>query len=223
MKISTINAITIDDAWHQCLNECVNEGKIYTIDHGSFQGQERLELDYLTLRIRRPEAQPMRPTISECKNIPEPISKSHLNDYLKYVLTPEKKISESYTYGERLWKNERQIDYLIHTYKIHGHRNNQMILQIGKPSDIFMESPPCLRHIDTKIQDGKLHFFPYFRSWDLWAGMPANLIAIEFLKQYCAIMLNIENGEIVASSKGAHVYDYVFEYVNELTIRNACM
>jgi len=104
-----------------------------------------------------------------------------------------------------------QMELMIWTYKNKGHRNNQMILQVGQPSDMLLKDPPCLRHIDTRIQDGKLHFFPYFRSWDLFGGFPANLAAIEMMKQYCAAEIGVENGEIIASSKGLHIYDYVFE------------
>ena len=104
-----------------------------------------------------------------------------------------------------------QIALMIHTYKTSGYRNNQMILQVGQPGDMLLRDPPCLRHIDTRIQDGALHFFPYFRSWDLWSGLPANLAAIETLKQYCAGEIGVDNGEILASSKGLHLYDYVFE------------
>ena len=104
-----------------------------------------------------------------------------------------------------------QMELMIWTYKHKGYRNNQMVLQIGQPTDMLLQDPPCLRHIDTRIQDGKLHFFPYFRSWDLWGGMPANLAAIELMKQYCAEKIGVENGEIIASSKGLHLYSYIFE------------
>jgi thymidylate synthase len=104
-----------------------------------------------------------------------------------------------------------QMDLMIWTYKNKGYRNNQMIMQVGQPSDMVLQDPPCLRHIDTRIQDGKLHFFPYFSSWDLFGGFPANLAAIEMMKQFCAAQIGVENGEIIASSKGLHIYDYVFE------------
>ena len=84
-------------------------------------------------------------------------------------------------------------------------------MQVAQPTDMLLQDPPCLRHIDTRIQDGKLHFFPYFRSWDLWGGVPANLAAIELMKQYCAAAIGVENGEIIASSKGLHLYNYVWE------------
>lgn len=108
-------------------------------------------------------------------------------------------------------KMVNQMELMIWTYKNKGHRNNQMVLQIGQPSDMLLEHPPCLRHIDTRIQDGALHFYPYFRSWDLYNGFPANLAAIELMKQYCAEQIGVENGVILATSKGLHIYDYVFE------------
>jgi len=45
----------------------------------------------------------------------------------------------------------------------------------------------------------------------LWGGFPANLAAIEMMKQYCAECIGVENGEIIACSKGLHIYDYVWE------------
>jgi thymidylate synthase len=68
-----------------------------------------------------------------------------------------------------------------------------------------------LRGIDTRISDGKLHFVVYFRSWDLFNGFPANLGAIQLLKEYMAAEIGVEDGEIIASRKGLHIYDYVFE------------
>jgi thymidylate synthase len=74
-----------------------------------------------------------------------------------------------------------QIEWIIDTYKKFGQRNNQLVLQIAHPSDLTLLDPPCLRSIDTRIQDDSLNFFVYFRSWDLWNGFPANLAAIQNL------------------------------------------
>jgi len=101
-----------------------------------------------------------------------------------------------------------QIEWIIDTYKKHGHRNNQMVLQVAQPTDTLLVDPPCLRHIDTRIQDNKLHFFVYFRSWDLWGGLPANLAAIQTLKEYMASCIGVEDGEMVVESKGLHLYGY---------------
>ena len=101
-----------------------------------------------------------------------------------------------------------QIEMVIHIYKTYGYRNNQMILQVAKPDDCLQLDPPCLRHIDTRIQDNTLHFFVYFRSWDLWAGLPANLAAIQALKESMAAEIGVEDGEMLVESKGLHLYGY---------------
>lgn len=101
-----------------------------------------------------------------------------------------------------------QIEWIIETYKKYGYRNNQMVLQVAHPSDLTLLDPPCLRSIDTRIQDGKLNFFVYFRSWDLWGGLPANLAGIQNLKEYMASEIGIDDGEMIVESKGLHLYGY---------------
>jgi thymidylate synthase len=106
----------------------------------------------------------------------------------------------------RLYIN--QIEWIIDTYRRYGQRNNQMVLQVAHPSDLVLLDPPCLRHIDTRVQDESLHFFVYFRSWDLWGGMPANLAGIQNLKEYMADQIGVADGEMVVESKGLHLYGY---------------
>jgi thymidylate synthase len=101
-----------------------------------------------------------------------------------------------------------QIEWIIATYKKYGFRNNQMVLQVAHPSDLILLDPPCLRSIDTRIQDDTLHFFVYFRSWDLWGGLPANLAGIQNLKAYMADEIGVRDGEMIVESKGLHLYGY---------------
>jgi thymidylate synthase len=101
-----------------------------------------------------------------------------------------------------------QIEWIIDTYKNFGQRNNQMVLQVAHPSDLTLLDPPCLRSIDTRIQDGRLNFFVYFRSWDLWGGLPANLAGIQNLKEYMAEEIGVIDGEMLVESKGLHLYGY---------------
>ena len=61
------------------------------------------------------------------------------------------------------------------------------------------------------VQDGALHFILYFRSWDLWAGFPSNLAAIQLLKEYMSAEIGVEDGELVAMSKGMHLYEYTWD------------
>ena len=106
----------------------------------------------------------------------------------------------------RLYLN--QIEWVIDTYRRFGHRNNQMVLQVAHPTDLALLDPPCLRSIDTRIQDETLHFFVYFRSWDLWGGLPANLAGIQNLKEYMAGEIGVKDGELIVESKGLHLYGY---------------
>ncbi|HQO78238.1 MAG TPA: thymidylate synthase, partial [Thermodesulfobacteriota bacterium] len=99
----------------------------------------------------------------------------------------------------------------IRRFRTEGFGTNQIILQVGQPSDLLLNDPPCLRHIDLRIRDSMLHFFPYFRSWDLWGGFPANLAALQLLKEYMAMEIGVADGEIVAASKGLHIYKHVEE------------
>ncbi len=108
--------------------------------------------------------------------------------------------------GDTLYLN--QIEWIIDTYKTHGERNNQMVLQIAHPTDLALLDPPCLRSIDTRIQDGALHFIIYFRSWDLWGGLPANLAGLQHLKEYMADEIGVKDGEMIVESKGLHLYGY---------------
>ena len=43
-----------------------------------------------------------------------------------------------------------------------GYRTNQCSMSVAIPSDVYLPDPPCLREIDTRIQDGKLHFLYIF-------------------------------------------------------------
>jgi len=101
-----------------------------------------------------------------------------------------------------------QIEWVIDTYRRFGARNNQMVLQVAEPSDLSLLDPPCLRSIDTRVQDDTLIFFVYFRSWDLWGGLPANLAGIQNLKEYMAAEIGVADGPMIVESKGLHLYGY---------------
>lgn len=224
MNLEFIEARDLPDAWFQCIDRILEVGKKYTIDRGSYEGQQRLEFDYITVHIKYPGVRPLLPDIPPHLGIPNPVADGYLEEYLPYLMTSSKKEGEDYTYGERLagywyqyqeglddYERIDQIDTVIQMYKKDGHRTNQACMAVGMPPDIILKDPPCLRTIDTRISDGHLHFVVYFRSWDLWSGFPANLGAIQLMKEYMAAEIGVEDGEIIASSKGLHLYDYAWE------------
>ena len=223
-----IEAFDLDDAWFQCLGAIIDKGHIYVIDRGSYKGQRRLEFDFVTVRVRKPAHQ-IIPVIPEGMSIPVPTDMDYVQGYLSYLLTGNKTETEDYTYGERLVDAKvrirdksgnmvsempldvNQVEEVIKMYKSHGHGTNQATMEIGMPSDIKLVDPPCLRIVDTRIRYGKLHFILYFRSWDLWGGFPSNLGGLQLVKQHMADEIGVEDGEIIACSKGLHLYEYSCE------------
>lgn len=208
MNCVFIEARDIPDAWFQCVYEILDDGHTYMIDRGSYEGQKRLEFDYITVKIAYPGIRPLLPDIPAHFGIPNPVEEGYVENYLPYLMTSVKQLNEEYTYGSRL---EYQIQKVIEMYKDNGYGTNQAAMSVSMPSDIDLADPPCLRHIDTRIKNNKLHFFVYFRSWDLWGGFPANLAAIQMMKEYMADEIGVGDGEIVASSKGLHIYDYTWD------------
>ncbi len=206
MEISVIEARDLSEAWFLCLGKTLTEGHKYKIERGSYAGQYRQELDFVVIQVRHPGTRPLIPDVPQ--GVPPPTSMEYIESYLPYLMTAHKADGEQYTYGQYL---EKQIAEVIRMYKEDGYYTNQAFMSVGNEQSLFLSDPPCLRGIDTRIRDGRLHFFVYFRSWDLWAGFPSNLAAIQLLKEYMASEIGVGDGELIASSKGLHLYDYAWE------------
>ncbi len=94
----------------------------------------------------------------------------YVEEYLQYLMTDKKAENELYTYGERLTNPKaciggqectfgiNPVQEVIEIYKKQKFGTNQAIMEIGMPSDIILEDPPCLRLIDTRLMDNKLNF-----------------------------------------------------------------
>ena len=206
MNIEKIIARDLSEAWFLCLRKTLTEGYEYKIERGSYTGQRRKELDFVVVQIKHPETRPLIPDVPQ--GVPPPTSMEYIESYLPYLMTAHKAEGEQYTYGQYL---EKQISEVIRMYKEDGYNTNQAFMAVGDSQSIFLSDPPCLRGIDTRIRDNKLNFVVYFRSWDLWAGFPSNLAAIQLMKEYMAGEIGVDDGEIIAMSKGMHLYEYSWE------------
>jgi len=206
MKIWVIEARDLSEAWFLCLRKTLTEGYEYKIDRGSYAGQRRKELGFVVVQVGYPGTRPLIPDVPP--GVPPPTSMEYVESYLPYLMTSHKGEGEQYTYGQYL---EKQIPEVIRMYKEDGYNTNQAFMAVGDSQSLFLSDPPCLRAIDTRIRDDKLHFIVYFRSWDLWAGFPSNLAAIQLLKEYMAGEIGVGDGELIALSKGLHLYEYSWE------------
>lgn len=104
-------------------------------------------------------------------------------------------------YSEFITVKDRQFGQIIWERYISNAWNQEPDV---KPSS------QCLRGIDTWIDEGKLHFWCYFRSWDLWGGFPVNLGGIQLVKEYMAGQIGIEDGPMIVSCKDLHVYEHTW-------------
>ena len=206
MNISVIEARDLSEAWFLCLCKTLTEGYEYKIERGSYAGQQRKELDLVVVQIRHPGTKPLVPDVP--LGVPPPSTMEYVESYLPYLMAAHRREGEQYTYGQYL---ETQIDEVIKMYREDGYNTNQAFMAVGDSKSIFLFDPPCLRAIDTRVREGRLNFVVYFRSWDLWAGFPSNLAAIQLLKEYMADEIGVEDGELIAMSKGLHLYEYSWE------------
>jgi thymidylate synthase len=205
MDLTLIQALNVGDAWFQCLEKALIEGRTYTIQQGSFEGKQRKEIPLVAIIIQNPGVRPLRPDVPA--GVPAPTTDEVIHDYMNYLMTGAKQENEEYTYGEDL---APQIEEVIKRYK-QGVDTNQMCMNVGSRDSIFLKDPPCLRVVDTRVQEGKLNFVLYFRSWDLWGGLPTNLGGLQMLKEYMAEEIGVKDGSLIAFSKGLHLYEHCWD------------
>jgi len=206
VKISVIEARDLSEAWFLCLCKVLEEGYEYKIDRGSYEGQTRRQLDLAVVQVSYPATRPLIPDVPQ--GVPPPSTMDYVESYLPYLMAAHRKEGEQYTYGQYL---EKQIAEVIRMYREDGYNTNHAFMAVGDDKSIYLNAPPCLRMIDTRIRDDKLDFVVYFRSWDLWAGFPSNLASIQLLKEYMASEIGVKDGGMVAMSKGLHLYEYSWE------------
>lgn len=205
-EVTHIKAIGLQDAWAQCLREALDNGRLYKIDSGSFEGTHRKEIPMVSIHITFPGIRPLCPLLPP--EVPAPASAEGIEEYFaEYLMSGEVRPNEQYTYGQDI---VYQVDEVIRRFK-EGYDTNQCCMSVGSKESLFLKDPQCLRLIDCRIQDGTLHLIVYFRSWDLWGGLPTNLGGIQLLKEYIAESIGVADGSIVAFSKGLHIYEHCWD------------
>ena len=116
-----IQARDLPDAWFQAVDLVLNKGRVWVVEHGSYEGQRRWELDHVTINITHPGIRPLVPEMpAHLAHIPPPTTMDYVEDYLPYLMTAQPlKENEVYTYGTRI---EPQMEAIIKRYKKHGYR-----------------------------------------------------------------------------------------------------
>ena len=213
-----IRAFDCPDAWFRTLLEIWENGDTFQVGYGSECALTK-KLN-LSIEIQHPEN---RPLVDE----KAPCDMKYVQWYaLKYLWSGVKE-DETYTYGSRLRKPVDQIEEAIRRYE-ENQQDRQITLVTRLPIDIKKHienekhEPPCLSLMDTEILEGKLHLTCYFRSWDAYAGLPANIAGIQLLNEAFVSEintrtdLNVQTGKLIFHSKNCHIYKRQFGLVEEL-------
>ncbi len=227
MKHVKISAFDCPSAWFQTLSEIWREGDLFKVGFGS-EETETKKLN-LSIEISHPEN---RPLVSD----KAPCDIKYVQGYaLEYLWCGEKQ-DETYTYGSRLnnpYGDNRhpinQIEEAVKRY-VEEQRDRQVTMVIRLPEDILKfkngskerHEPPCLSIIDTEILEGKMHMTCYFRSWDAYAGLPANIAGLQLFNEAFVAEINsrsgldLETGKLIFHSKNCHIYQRQYKLVQEL-------
>ena len=233
MKRISIKAFDIPDAYRQVLNAIWYQGDKFVVGYGS-EEKETMKI-HTSIEISHPENRPLVDDKAPC-------DMKYIQEYaLTYLWIPQDKDNTStYTYGGRLRAPIDQIQEIINRF-IQERNDRQCTAVIRRPEDIYkflsqktIESeivsgdtlipfempkkhdPPCLTMLDYEILDGKLICEAYFRSWDAYAGLPANIAGIQLTNEAIAKEIGIETGSLILHSKNVHIYERQYKLVQEL-------
>ena len=120
-----------------------------------------------------------------------------------------------------------QIEEAVKRY-VQEQQDRQVTMVVRLSEDIKKSlhdkrhEPPCLSLIDTEILGGKMHLTCYFRSWDAYAGLPANIAGLQLFNEAFVKEINsrgnlsLETGKLIFHSKNCHIYQRQFKLVEEL-------
>ncbi len=220
MKHLKLTAFDLPDAWFKVLNAIWREGDVYYVGFGS-EETETKKLN-LTIEIAHPEN---RPLVSD----KAPCDFKYVQGYaLEYLWCGDKQEHETYTYGSRLNHPVNQVEEAVKRY-VEEKRDRQVTMVIRLPTDIrkFDEhnqksEPPCLSLIDTEILDGQMHLTCYFRSWDAFGGLPANIAGLQLFNEAFVSEINergnlsLKTGKLIFHSKNCHIYERQYGLVRGL-------
>jgi len=219
LKYASIKAFDCPDAWYKVLRQIWFSGDDFEVVYGSEASRTR-KLN-LSIEIEHPEN---RPLVDE----KAPCDMKYLQMYaLQYLWLGMVEEGETYTYGGRLREPVDQVEEAIKRYA-EEIQDRQVTLVIRRPEDIFKalkgqkHEPPCLSLMDTEISGGKLHLTCYFRSWDAYAGLPANIAGVQMFNEQLVSEINdrvglkLSTGELIFHSKNCHIYSRLNNLVEEL-------
>lgn len=210
-------ATDVNDAWFTLLYNIFDErySRKYIIEKGSYEGQTRVEYFWSIVRIKYPNKRPFI-IMPEGSSMAPPTDDSTVEAYFtSYLMDDKLEENELYRYSSSI---KPQLDAVVDMLS-NSPNTNQACMSIGSPSSMSIEDPECLRVLDWRVINGTLHVYVYFRSNDLYNAWPTNMGGIQLLKEFICEMTGLQDGEILYSSKGLHIYGFSEELTKLRTLK----
>lgn len=211
----------IEDVWRDLLWLTVRKGHDFVVEGGSYIGQIRKQLDRVCFYIKTPGKRPLAPLMTGGRQAPTSDEKVEMY-FANYLMDTELAENEQYKYATYIVPQLPDVIKLL----IDSRGNtNQACISVGDANSTKLPDPPCLRVMSFKVVRGKLNCSVFFRSWDLFAGLPENIGGFQLIKEYVLSFLidaglKVEDGAIIGYSDGLHIYEQYFELVDGLTVDN---
>lgn len=211
-----VRAASIGEAWRDVMWLCIKQGWDFVVKGGSYVGQIRKQLSHVCIVITNPGQRPLSPVMPP--GTPGPTNDQKIEEYFEhYIMSERVEENEVYTYGTFISK---QIERIIEILNKAKGNTNQACIAIGDSQTTFLGDPPCLRLCSFKVVEGCLEMSVFFRSWDLYAGLPENLGGLQLLKEYVLAHLDFpcKDGALIAYSDGLHLYEQYFKIADTLNV-----
>lgn len=132
--------------------------------------------------------------------------RSKLEEYLKNFCYVNLSSDNAYTYGNRLRKDEDQVEFIIQKLK------EDILTKKGyattwKVGDIFSDNPPCFISIQALVVGRKLNLTAYLRSNDMFRAYPLNAFGLRHIQHILSKGVNLEVGTLTTISHSAQIYE----------------
>src|SRR5579862_149153 len=186
-----ISANSLGDVWSQYLDLVLQSGA-WTVD----EGDRLLEVCSVLAQIQSIELDD--PIITQFAD--QDRIQLMKKKYTFCGVLPEYKIS----YGKLLYENDgvNQVDWVIR--KLQAKRETKSAtIGLHHPGGMVLS---CLSLLDFKIRNEELLMLAVYRSQNVFASQPGNLVALHELQCQVASALNCRVGPVELLVASAHIY-----------------
>jgi thymidylate synthase len=179
-------------AWLDCLRTIVVDGTLISDGHDRLK---EIRNHQMTITSADPDDALLRKFADRAR------IELMYEKYGSLEVLPQYKIS----YGALLYDNDGvdQVDWVVR--RLRSKRET-------KSATITMHTPgaselSCLSMLDFKVRDDALHMTAVYRSQNVYASQPGNVLALRRVQEQVAAKVDAATGELTLHAISAHVYE----------------